>query len=207
MKKNKKTIIALHGGNVYPTYEDYLENIQTTTIHLERMKPRDDWKNSLETSLGADFEVLLPKMPSADNADYLLWKIWFERILNTLESPLFCVVGHSLGAMFLAKYYSENVPEKPVKAMLLVAPEYLRAESFDDEETSFNLARDISNLSASAEKVIFFHSKDDTVVLFENQEKFKNTVPNAEFKTYADKGHFFEGDFPEVVEVIKDLAL
>lgn len=205
MKKNKKIILALHGGNVYPTYEDYLEHLQTTEIHLERMKPREDWKNTLETALGEDFEVFLPKMPCSDNADYLLWKLWFERILDTLDFSPFCIVGHSLGAMFLAKYYSEHVPKETIKGLFLVAPQYLHVGDSDDSQTSFNLAKDISNLSASAEKVVFFYSKDDTVVLFENQEKFASVVPNAEYLTYPDKGHFF-GDFPEIVEKIKSLA-
>jgi len=201
----KKNIVVVHGGDTYQSYEEYVENLRNREVHLERMKPRTDWKATLEVELGEAFEVFLPRMPMSDNADYELWKLWFERVLDAVpETPI--LIGHSLGAMFLTKYYSEVILTSPLPALFLVAPEFLSPETEMDKQTSFTLRENIEKVTENAEQVVFFHSRDDFLVSFENQALFKAVIPDAEYVTMEGRGHCLEESFPEIVEAIKRLA-
>ena len=97
-------------------------------------------------------------------------------------------------------------PKKPLKAVILLAPKYLSSDAPEKEKTSFTLSENIENLAKSAEKVVFFHSKDDFVVDYKNLDIFKKAVPNAEYITFTDKNHFLQESFQELVDEIKKLA-
>ncbi len=200
-----KKLLVIHGGDTYPSPEAYLESLKTREVYLDRMKSRVDWKATLEMQLDGAFEVFLPRMPIADNATYELWKLWFERVLSTIdEMPIF--VGHSLGAMFLVKYYSEVILTAPVPGLFLVAPEHLSSKVLKDEQNSFTLKGNLGVLTENAEKVVFFHSEDDPVVSFDNQAIFKEMVPDAQYITLPNRGHFLGDTFPEMVAMLKNLA-
>ena len=55
----------------------------------------------LQEVLGGEYDVLLPRMPNKNNAKYLEWKIWFERMIPFLNKEII-LVGYSLGASFIA---------------------------------------------------------------------------------------------------------
>jgi predicted alpha/beta hydrolase family esterase len=168
------------------------------------MKPNVDWKYHLDEKLGSEFDVYNPSMPGKDFAEYDLWKMWYERVLGELdEVPI--VVGHSLGAMFLTKYYSENIPKSPLTALLLVAPVYCGEEKKENYCHSFSFTSDISNIHKSFENVDFFFSEDDFVVSFDNYGFYKKALPKATYSVFKDRGHFLQEEFPELVEEIQKL--
>jgi len=200
----KTPVIVIHGGNSYPSQEAYLENLHNKEVDFDRMRSYVGWKMKLQDDLGEGFDVFSPRMPMSDNADYELWKLWFEKIMEALNKP--CIlVGHSLGAMFLAKYYSENNSKHKIKAILLVASACCD-EKISHECGNFNLTKNISGLTKKAEKVIFFHSEDDPVVPFDSFLEFKKLVPGAEFISFTNRGHFLESVFPEIVDAIRNVA-
>jgi predicted alpha/beta hydrolase family esterase len=72
-------------------------------------------------------------MPNKQNAQYEEWKLVFEKIIDKLDEN-FILIGHSLGAMFIVKYLSENTISKTIeKTLLLGTP-------FDDNLKSDPLA-------------------------------------------------------------------
>ncbi len=77
----------------------------------------------MNIGLGNKFDVLLPKMPNPSNAKYNEWKIIFNKISKLLEKNVI-LIGHSLGAIFLIKYLSENKFPKKILATLLISPPY-----------------------------------------------------------------------------------
>ena len=190
---------------MYPTEKDYLEALRTKEVDLERMRPRVSWLNTLDTALGQGFDVFTPRMPSGDNAQYAQWASWFSRIMTALDRPV-VLVGHSLGAMFLVKYLSEQETGHDIQGLLLVAGRY------DDPKcthphTSFTLEGDVSSLTKKAERVVFFHSADDPVVPYESFERFRTAAPNADFLAFEGRGHFLDDPFPELISVIKEVSL
>ncbi len=200
----KTKIIALHGGDMFASYEDFVKNLCEKEVDFERMRPKKSWRADLQERLGDNFDVFLPKMPMSDNADYKLWFIWFSKIMSELKGDV-VFIGHSLGAMFLIKYFSENfIKTCNTKALLLVSPEYCGKERKKDCFT-FNFDEDLNKLSNMFDKIMFFHSKDDKVVDYMHFEHFKELIPDAEFISFSDRGHFFESNFPEIVNVIKKI--
>ncbi len=56
-----------------------------------------------------------------------------------------------------------------------------------------------------AQRIYIYHSQDDTIVPFEESLELKGFFPEAEFREFYDKGHFYlEAELPELVEDIKN---
>ncbi len=198
----KTQIVVIHGGNAYEKYEDYLESLRTKDISLEKIRSIG-WKANLGKELGNDFDVLLPMMPNAGNARYLEWKIWFERLIPLLDNEV-VLIGHSLGAITLVKYLSENVYPKKIKATILVGAPYNTPEKHP--YVDFTITTSLDKFIEQSEKIIFYHSKDDEIVPFENLERYKIAIPNATFNVFENRGHFNDESFPEIVELIKSFS-
>lgn len=198
----KKQVIVIHGGGVFINYKEYIAFLKKQKINI---KYNGDWKRYLGEKLGKEFEVIVPAMPNYSNAKYLEWKIWFEKLFPFLEDKV-VLVGHSLGAIFLTRYLSENQFPKKILATFLVAAPY------DDKESAacsagFVLKKDLSRLQDQSEKLIFYHSRDDDCVPFECFENYKKFLPKANFKELKNRGHFRQKSFPEIVREIRKTFL
>ncbi len=189
---------------MYPSDEAYLEHLHAKEVDLERLRPRVSWLSSLDVALGEGFDVFTPRMPSSDNAQYEHWDLWFSRIMQALDRPVI-LVGHSLGAMFLVKYVSERDTAHQIRGLLLVSGRH-DDPGTSEPHTSFTLQGDISTLTQKADRVVFFHSSDDDVVPYESFERFRTAVPGADFLAFDGRGHFLEPSFPELINVIQEVA-
>ncbi len=197
-----KQVIVIHGGTTFQDYESYLENLSTKKINIDRLMYKPMWKELLQKNLGSEYQVLLPSMPNASNARYEEWKLWFENISNILSDS--CIlIGHSLGAIFLAKYLSENdLRIKPIATILIAAP-------YDDETgedlTDFKITLLSSKLTEQAGRLVFFSGIDDPVISKIDLVKYQEALPSAEFRILSAPDHFVRVEFPELVELIKEL--
>lgn len=193
-----KQVVVIHGGNSFESYEEFLTYLESKEPSIERLKQKD-WKEGLSEALGGEYDVLLPRMPNKDNAKYLEWKIWFEKLSQLAEDGV-TLVGHSLGGIFLAKYLSEeNFPKKISKTILVSAP-------FDLNLEAFKLPNSLDKFVAQGGEITLFHSKDDRVVPFSELERYKSLLPNAHIEVFEDRGHFNQESFPEIIEIIKNRA-
>ncbi|MES2216355.1 MAG: alpha/beta fold hydrolase [Patescibacteria group bacterium] len=198
----KQQIIAIHGGDTFETYEEYLLHLKNYSFTLSGLTTRK-WRERLDEFLGSEYEVLQPKMPNKNNAKYSEWKIWFEKLIPFTNDGVI-LLGHSMGGIFLAKYLSENKFPKKIKATLLVAPPFDTADatySIGD----FALQTTLKDFALQSEKIILYFSKDDDVVPFKDLGKYQKALPSATAKIFEDRGHFSQTEFPEIVEDIKSL--
>jgi uncharacterized protein len=195
-------IVAIHGGNTFEDYEDYLNSLRTKEISLEKIRFKG-WKENLKEELGESFDVITPKMPNGQNARYLEWKIWFERIIPLLNDEII-FIGHSLGGIFLAKYLSEKTYPKKIKATILIAAPF-NEEDGGESLMDFNLPSSLTKIEEQGGEVYLIQSKDDLVVKFGQFEKYKKALPNAKTIVFEDRGHFHQESFPEIIELIKKL--
>ena len=191
----KQQVLIIHGGDSFEKYEDYLHFLKNFEINLEKFS-KNDWKDNLQKDLGKKFGVIYPQMPNKLNANYIEWKIWFEKILNLLEDNLI-LIGHSLGGIFLAKYLSEDDISKKIKAVILVSAPF-------DEKGSFKLSKLVLNLN-NYKKIFLIHSKDDQVVSYGEVKKYKKILTKAKVITFEDRGHFNQEEFSEIVELTKKI--
>lgn len=191
----KQQVIYIHGGEGWQTYEDYLTYLQMTDVIVDpREEPLKRWSKTLPERLGDGFQVLYIQMPSKQNAKYSEWKIWFERHLQFFDEEVI-LIGHSLGANFLAKYLSENTFPHRILSLHLVAGCF-------GEPGGFELLEDLSNIERQIEDITIYHSRDDDVVPFTAAEKYKTFLPSAKLVEFSDRGHFLGEEFPELVQNI-----
>ena len=195
-----KQVLVIHGGDSFAAYEEYIAFLKEMPVELEGSK---GWKGNLNEALGPKYQVILPRMPNSFNAKYEEWKIWFEKYLALLDEDLI-LVGHSLGGSFLAKYLAtESVPLKIRATFLIAAPHDTDGERALVE---FDSPEDLTQLQAQGGEIFMYHSTDDPIVAFSEFEKFQAALPDARFRSFTDRGHFLQEEFPELVTDIKNLV-
>jgi len=203
----KQQVFYIHGGESFEKQEDFLERLKTAPLwHLpahSHIYSSKKWTSTFADDLGAGYDVIMPPMPNKQNAKFIEWKIWFERHFEFLDEGVI-LIGCSLGAMFLAKYFSENEMPLKSKAVILMAGAY-RLPGFSDKDCGDFLIEPekVSVISEKAESVIIIHSKDDFVVPYEHAEALSRAIPEAELVTLEDKNHFLVEALPELIEKIK----
>jgi len=201
----KQQIIIIHGGTTFPNHDSYMQFLSTLDIDLERLRYKIDWKGTLEKDLASSYEVFTPKMPNATNAKYEEWKLWFENILTRLQKDLI-LVGHSLGGAFLIRFLSENIIDKKIFALFLVAAPF---EPIKDKEYlgSFEHPNKSHPITLPAAKVVILHSKDDMVVPFEQSEQLHAFIEDSQIIPLNNYGHVNTVHFPELVQEIHKVAM
>lgn len=193
-----KQVLIFHGGHSFSTPEEYLQDIKSVQIEYERLKYSKKWSGWIAENLPGH-DVLTPTFPNGSNAQYDEWVIYFEKIVPFLKDE-FYLIGHSLGAMFLAKYLHTNVLPVKARQIILIAPRY--GESPDESSGSF-LVESAEGFDRSAHEVHLFHSKDDAVVDYESMSLFAADIPTAIVHSFDGRGHFNGPTFPEILELVK----
>ena len=206
MSKIKTQVLFIGGGEAYSEHGDYLQHLQE--IKIEPFSEPDDhvsFKRNLAEDLGSDWQVEITEMPSPRNAKYQEWTTWFEKYLPHLEDGA-VLVGHSLGAMFLCRYISENtLPFRPAKLFLLAAA-FSREEHVPGQEDGEFFYTHLDNFKKVEDRVgeiHIMHSTDDSVVSYRHAELFAQHLPSARLHSFTDRDHFFIEHFPELVAEIK----
>ncbi len=197
----KQQVVAIHGGDSFATYGEYLKNLWWNIPRFEWLDflhpKKRGWKRGLQEVLGEEYEIILPRMPHADNAKYKEWKKEFENLIPRLRDGVI-LIGHSLGASFLAKYLSENDFPKKIKATLLVSGPY----DTDGGRVlaQFNITSSLKKLEDQGGKLFLYHSKDDPIVVFTELRKFQEQLPSATVRVFEDRKHFNQEEFPELIQ-------
>lgn len=200
----KQQVIVIHGGTTFNDPKEYDAFLDSFVVNLDRLRYRKDWKDVLQENLGEGFDVLQPRMPNKTNAQYADWEKIFKKIMEKVDDSL-VLVGHSLGALFLVKYLSENTLEKNVPSVHLVAA------PFDDEEQeslgSFKIdTNKVENIQALTNNIFLYFSTDDPVIPVSESQKYAEKLPQATLKKFTDKGHFNQEAFPELVHDIQNIS-
>ncbi len=203
----KKQVIFIGGGDSFSKYDNFLSYLKNKTIRDPYGTEREDWSTRLRGDLGDGYELFQIAMPNTVNADYLAWKIWFERHFVYLRSEV-VLIGCSLGGMFLAKYLAEASLPVPIKALYLLATpcgEYNDDYHNDCGSFRFN-PESLHVLPDRVAQVEVWHSDDDFVVPVEHALRFKGHIPQANLRIFKGKTHFLVPELPELVEHIKQLG-
>lgn len=182
--------------------KSYLHYLKTRDISIEE---RRRWSEGyLKKKLGANFEIIKPRMPQADNARYEEWKIHFERYFPFLRNNII-LIGSSLGGTFLAKYLSENKFPRKILSAYLICPPFDNSLPGEDLVGGFNLKSNLSLLENNAKRLNLLFSQDDDVVPVAHAEKYQKKLKNANIIIFKSKnGHFKISEFPEIVKMIKE---
>ena len=190
-------IVIIHGGDSFSSYDKYLKDLKNRQLDVDQLRPNKRWKDTVIAAFpGAD--ILIPTMPNSANAQYDEWVIWFEKIIPYFSDDV-RLIGHSLGAMFLAKYLHENPLKKPVHQLILLAAGY----SDSTEDYGSFMITSAKGIEKSADEVHLLHSRDDFIVPYSELAKFEADIPTAHVHRFDNKNHFLDPDFPELIALLK----
>jgi len=195
-------VIVIHGATAFARYDDYLNYLATKPVQADRMTFKPMWKELLQENLGDEYQVLLPAMPNKTNARYAEWKLWFDNTTQLIADD--CIlIGHSMGAVFLAKYLSQNKFPQKIKATILIATPY--DDESDEDLVDFKLDGITDLFKSQAGRVVVINGNDDPVIAISDVEKYKKDLPDAEFVTISAPDHFMRVDFPELLTLLKSV--
>lgn len=205
---HKNQVIFIRGGEAFDTVEEFHHYLRER--EYDPRKPwyeKKSWRNWISWALSDNFEAFEPQMPNKQWATYEAWKIWFEKLLPYLNDQQLVLIGSSLGGLFLVKYLSENDFPKQIDQLHLVAP-VLDNEGLADEKVGdFVLDRtQVALVEAKVGKVWIYGSTDDTTTPITHCEQYQELLPNAIFLRFANRGHFNQPAFPELLENINTLG-
>ncbi|MDO4773544.1 MAG: alpha/beta hydrolase [Candidatus Saccharibacteria bacterium] len=187
-----KQIVLVHGGNSYKDHATYRADLEALEMDYQRLLPKKRWSDAIIAAF-PDADILLPTMPNSANAQFDEWVIWFEKMIPFFKDDV-RLIGHSLGAMFLAKYLHERPLAHPVRQLHLIAGGY---DNPDHDYGSF-MIESATGLEQSAAEIHLYHSQDDPIVPFTELTKFQADLPTAKSHIFTDRNHFFQPTFPEL---------
>lgn len=197
MTEQKPQICIIHGGTAFESDEAYQQSLRELELNYNRLLYAPSWKNWLAEQL-PDYDVLLPSMPNKINAKYDDWTLYFSKVVPFLR-PDAVLIGHSLGGIFLAKYFTENPPAKPFAKLILIAAPYDNETGESLGDFKLESAKSLANI---AREVHLMHSIDDQVVPVTECDKYAADLPAAIIHKFADKQHFNDTTLPELLTAI-----
>jgi len=207
----KKQFIFINGWEPKENFESYHDMLRKLEYNPYEEKFLS-WNKTLWEKLWDDWEYLRAPLHDRDYADYEAWKIMFEKMLPFMNWEIY-LWASSLGWAFIIKYLWENdgiFDPKSGKKIKIKKIFFIAAAI---EETprevlwsfAFNIEELYTRVSRWCERIYIYHSHDDDVVPFEQWLKLNSFFPEAIFREFYDKGHFYnQVELPEILEDIKN---
>ncbi len=162
-----------------------------------------DFLAFLQNSLGAEYDILHPLMPTPQSPDYEPWKTQLKKEMAGLNEGAI-LMGHSLGGSVILKYLSEAEFEKPLTGIFIVASPYWGADK-DWQHAPFLLQEGFASKLPSAPKIFIYHSRDDEIVPVAHLKQYADNLPQASIRELEGRGHLFNVASPEILDDIKSL--
>jgi len=197
----KQQVIFINGAvpkENYESYEHFLASQEYDPFH-EKFQ---NWNKTLWEKLWENYEYLRSPSSEVKFADYNAWKIMFEKMFPYFRENLILATT-SLGSTFILKYIWENEFPVRIKKLFFIAPAI--ADTPDEKLWSFSFDLDIvyHRIARWTDMIYIYHSQDDSMVPFEQSLQLKQYFPEAIFREFQDKWHFFlEEELPQIIEDI-----
>lgn len=195
-----KQLLFVHGGDslnpgetFFSRWENessWLKSISDPFVHTEKQKR---WKDDMVERLGSEWVCVFPRMPNDMAARYEEWKWMFEKYVPYMHEGI-VLVGHSLGANFLAQHLATTRLPVRVGQFHMVAG--------CTREGNFSIPESLTLITEQCDHVYLYHSTDDPVVPFSAAEEYARLLPGAELVRFTDRGHFLGEEFPELIDRI-----
>ncbi|HEU5121506.1 MAG TPA: alpha/beta fold hydrolase [Candidatus Saccharimonadales bacterium] len=161
--------------------------------------------NSLQKELGSHYEMLYPEMPDEDNAPYDLWKKKVQDEAAKVRQPII-LVGHSLGASYLAKILTEIEIDTPVAGIFLLNAPFWGGEGWLYEGyEELELPKDTAIRFPKTAKIFIYHARDDEIAPFSHLALYTRLLPQAIVREINKGGHQLNNDLSMVAKDIKEL--
>ena len=183
----------------FDSYYDYLNSLEYNPYQEKFLS----WNKTLWDYLWDNWEYLRVPFVERWFADYKAWKIMFEKTFPYLRNDI-VIWAVSLWWTFIIKYLIEN--DFPVKIKRLIFVAAALNDSKQEKLGSFSLDKSkISQIQNKIWEIICYHSLDDELVSYSDFEELKTYFPDATFREFSNKWHFYmEERLTEIEDDIKN---
>lgn len=158
--------------------------------------------DSLQTLLGATYQVHYPKMNSDETLPDFGWVRQIENNINAISGEII-LAGHSLGASLLLKCLTENQIRKNIVGIFLISTPFWRGN--ENWVQGLKLKEDFEKKLSKNVPVFLYHCRDDEEVPFEHLSRYKQSIRNATFREIESGGHQLNYDLSIISNDIKSL--
>jgi uncharacterized protein len=158
--------------------------------------------DSLRESLGKEYAIQYPEMPSDESAPDFGWLAQIDEEVSETEDGVI-LAAHSLGASMLLKYLSEYPVNKKIKGIFLIATPYWSGD--EEWQAGLKLKSDFAKKLPDKVPLYFYHSRDDEEVPFAHLDYYKQNISQATFREIESGGHQLDNGLTWVADDIKSL--
>jgi hypothetical protein len=157
---------------------------------------------SLQAHLGSGYVIHYPFLPEDDSPGFGRLKQIAHEI--SLRADGLILLGHSLGASMLVKYFSENKITKNIAGIFLISTPFWSGE--EDWVKPLKLQSDFAEKLDKQIPLFFYHCQDDEVVPFEQFKQYQKHLPWATFRAIPSGGHQFEKGLSPIADDVKSVS-
>ncbi len=157
---------------------------------------------SLQTALGATYQVHYPRMPSNEALPDFGWLQQIHQEMMLIPNQII-LVGHSLGASMLLKYLSEKQVRKNINGIFLLATPFWSGD--ENWVQGLKLPEDFTGKLPPKLPLFLYHCRDDEVVSFEQLARYQQLLPHAAVRSIESGGHQFNHNLYLVAGDMKSL--
>ena len=156
---------------------------------------------SLREALGEDYTVHYPLLFNESSPDFGRKKQIGKEISWTRDGII--LVGHSLGASMLLKYFSENEVNKKIAGIFLISTPFWSGDQ--DWKIGLKLREDFPDTLPKNVPIFLYHCRDDEEVPFDHLSLYTQKLPQATVREIASGGHQLNNNLTLVATDIMSL--
>ena len=157
---------------------------------------------SLQSALGEQYAICYPEIKSNESMSDFGWTSQIGKNLSEAEDNLI-LIGHSFGALMILKFLSENMVNKKLRGIFLIATPFWSGN--EDWQVSLKLKDNFADNLPDKVSIFFYHCKDDKEVPFSHLDVYKQKLNQATFPEIESGGHQLNNDLTLVANDIKSL--
>jgi predicted alpha/beta hydrolase family esterase len=157
---------------------------------------------SLRQALGAAYDVHYPQLLSDEALSDFGWPQQIGKEISQSNGEV-VLVGHSLGASMILKYFSESGSRNKIRGIFLIATPYWQGE--EEWVQGLKLQEDFAGKLPEDMPVFLYHCRDDEEVPFAHLALYRQKLPQAAVCEIVSGGHQLNNDLTVVAKDIKSL--
>ena len=160
---------------------------------------------SLQSALGAGYDVRYPRMPNEDAPDYDAWKARLAEEIAGLGKDVI-LVAHSVGATILISSLAQGGYAAKIPGVFLVAPPFVGEGGWSSHEMDMEPMEQFGTKLPDDVPIYLYHGRDDDTVPPMHAELYAKTIPQAQVRRLDRADHQLNNDLSEVAADIRRLG-
>ena len=154
---------------------------------------------SLREELGEAYTVHYPLLSDESSPDFGRM-MQIDEEISRIEGEV-TLVGHSLGASMLLKYFSENEIKKQINGIFLIATPFWGGD--EDWVQGLKLQENFEDKLPKNVPVFFYHCRDDEEIPVTHLSPYRQKLSWSTFREIPSGGHQLNNDLRIVAKDIK----